>query len=511
MDCGRDTSAGSGHKWWAPPRAALLSAVLGAVFCHLMWPGNTTWLNDEPLLFREALAHNRAGTWAQHGLLGTRGIRYGPVPTWLYQAALRVTHDLPLIVLAKSALSLAVTLLGVWGFSRRLRLGRGGVLVLLCATSPYLWLYHRMLWDNVWLVPLSSLLMWALVSFLDRPGPALLLSGSLLCGLMLGIHPISAAYVIAVGGTVACFRHRWLLRHWRWALAAGATSLTAAFPFLAELVSAGQPRPRVAPSLAPLLSWLLGGSLFSGCGLSHFYGPNWLSAAPRALLPAAGVVYSLSAAAVPLTLWGICAACRAVAKARPGRLGLRHRVFCCVAAAVLLQGSVHILFRLGPGPHYFNASWPCYLLALGYGLRVLGQKRWGRALRRSLMGANLACLAGVSAFVQWTGGNRTPFYGTVLSNQVSVARALNNYSRTSEISIDVPNYVEFPHALHTLTELYCDPSPPGSLPHRHLHIGFVVRSGYSGRIVLTESPSLGTAAPVTGEPEAASETQKGRN
>ena len=488
-----------------------LLVLCAAVLCHLIWPGNTTWLNDEPLLFREALSHNRAGTWARHGLLGSRGVRYGPLPTWLYQIALRATHDLRLIVLAKSALSLGLTLLGVRGVARRLRVGQGGLLVLLCATSPYLWLYHRMLWDNVWLVPCSSLLMWALVSFLDRPRPGPLLGCSLLCGLMLGIHPICAPYVIAVGGTAAFSQSRWLRRHWYWAPAAGGTFLVAALPLLFELVSPGRPRPSVTPSLAPFFSWLLGGSFFSCCGLSHFYGREWLDAVPRVVLPATGVLYCLSATAVPLTLLGLWAACRAAIKARSGRFGLRHQVFCCVVATVLLQGILHILFRLGRGPHYLNASWPCYLLALGYALRVLGRRRWGRVVRGGLVGANLACLIGVTAFVQWTGGNRTPFYGTVLSNQISVVRALNAYSRDSEISVDVPNYVEFPHALHTLAELYCDPTHSGALPRRRLHIRFAVPAGYSGRIVLVEGPPPGSAAPVIDERQPVSGEQKGRN
>ncbi|MBI5508688.1 MAG: hypothetical protein HY903_08035 [Deltaproteobacteria bacterium] len=69
----------------------LCGAITGA---RCVWPGDTQWINDEPLLLAKAAAMNATGTLATEGLRGTVGVTYGPGAVWIYAGLLRLTCDL---------------------------------------------------------------------------------------------------------------------------------------------------------------------------------------------------------------------------------------------------------------------------------------------------------------------------------------------------------------------------------------------------------------------------------
>ena len=71
-----------------------LAALVAAGLIPLVWPGDVPFINDEPQLIASAVRANGEGRLAPVGLLGTYGFRYGPAPTWVYQALTPVTRDL---------------------------------------------------------------------------------------------------------------------------------------------------------------------------------------------------------------------------------------------------------------------------------------------------------------------------------------------------------------------------------------------------------------------------------
>src|SRR5512138_1958130 len=72
-----------------------LTVVAALLLCALacVWPLDVSFVNDEAALLGNALDANQRGELAEHGLMGSRGVRYGPAATWLYQGLLLVTHD----------------------------------------------------------------------------------------------------------------------------------------------------------------------------------------------------------------------------------------------------------------------------------------------------------------------------------------------------------------------------------------------------------------------------------
>ena len=71
-----------------------VAAVVVAVLVPLIWPGDIPFINDEPQLIANAGRANADRRLAPLGLDGTYGFTDGPVPTWVYQALLSISHDL---------------------------------------------------------------------------------------------------------------------------------------------------------------------------------------------------------------------------------------------------------------------------------------------------------------------------------------------------------------------------------------------------------------------------------
>jgi hypothetical protein len=85
--------------------------VLGAL--RLVWPGDVQFINDEPKLIGLALRANESGTIATTGLAGTRGLSYGPFPTWMYQMYLSITTNLISVATLQIVVIASATALGV--------------------------------------------------------------------------------------------------------------------------------------------------------------------------------------------------------------------------------------------------------------------------------------------------------------------------------------------------------------------------------------------------------------
>jgi hypothetical protein len=114
------------------------------------------FINDEPQLQSIIDHHMRAGTLPGKGLAGTRGVEYGPTALWFY-LPVRVFTDEVKAVLAHHA---AFLLAGIWILYAAVRrsLGRDVAAwsVALAASSPYLFFYSRLAWDNTLLLPIVA-------------------------------------------------------------------------------------------------------------------------------------------------------------------------------------------------------------------------------------------------------------------------------------------------------------------------------------------------------------------
>src|SRR5579872_2799439 len=129
------------------PRILLVLMVL----LTALRPGDSIWVNDEPLMMEMAIQNNRTPshlygirlpfTPSQFGLQGTRGMRYGPPPVWLDQILLTFTHNLLVMVSLRAILFSSIIALALDSLAQTLGLKPWFAVVTLL--SPFIYLYSR--------------------------------------------------------------------------------------------------------------------------------------------------------------------------------------------------------------------------------------------------------------------------------------------------------------------------------------------------------------------------------
>ena len=185
-----------------------------------LWPGDVSWLLDEPRLIATAWHLNQDGQIAMGGLYGNFGIRYGPLPTQIYQLLLLVTHDPFTLVVLRSVLCAGVSGFGLLWLGRSLALPgwfAAGVLV-----SPYVVAYDRVLWDASFAMPVGVLALAAFADFLRTRRRWSLCTCVLASVLAVTIHPQALPLTAAILGWLG-WQHRAAL--WRERRALGVTGL----------------------------------------------------------------------------------------------------------------------------------------------------------------------------------------------------------------------------------------------------------------------------------------------
>jgi len=108
-------------------------------------------------------------------------------------------------------------------------------------------------------------------------------------------------------------------------------------------------------------------------------------------------------------------------------------------------------------PHYYNGNWIVY----GYFLwSAISERSTKRSFTWLLQGAGAALAVAlifstVSAAlrVHRLGGTRGIHFGATLGNQIEVARVLGRSSPDAPLSIEVKNWLLFPHSLTILRRL----------------------------------------------------------
>lgn len=503
-----DPPAPPSRQWWAALFLCVLTALL-----RLVWPGDTQWINDEPLFLSKAAALNSGSLLAAltqgAGLHGTVGLTYGPVAVWIFALLLRLSSDLVVVAMLRTALWSALTGVALLWLARlvpRLR----PLSLCLILLSPYTWLYSRHLWDNTWLMPLGALAVAAYLSFHAKPRRAPFALAVVALALAVLIHPMVMPLCLVLLWHALRF-HRPFLRAQRGLVVglAGLCLLLAA-PWLSYLLqglwlrlhgavppAAGPPPPPVAllppePAvslLAPMLFPFLGGVQLSGLGLGYFVGDDFF--AGRSGLAA---LVAWTAIAHVLVWLGLGLAIQRLREA--GREGRLHGVdlhLCLIAVLTFaVQAILHAVLRRHTHPHYYNGSWICavYFVALSLSSdlpQAWARRLWPRPLRWLLglsLGLSLSVITlSLALRLHSTGGTRGLHFGATLGNQIEVARTLARYHPDSQVSIEVLNYRLFPHALSLLRQL-CGATEGPTGPRQALRIRYRDADPQSGVLIV---------------------------
>jgi hypothetical protein len=456
-------------------------AIVATCLVPIVWPGDVPFINDEPLLIARAVDANQKGVPAETGLLGTYDVVYGPVPIWVYQPLVAVTHNLVVIAVLHALLMAATTAGALWWLSRSLRFWVWFVPVPLL--SPYFWFYARVLWDNPFLIPLGALAIAGYAAFLNSGSPGgLRVSVAAITAIPL-VHLMGLALVVPLAAHIAAVRWRGVWAH-RVSLAVMAVPAAAlAWPYLKYLASRPMPSPAPVSSIDGWIFPLFGGRLLSAHRLDYFFGPGPVDGRMF------GAVAAISCLAYALVWSGIgIAGWRALAAVRSRTWTPRDHLAVILLGAVASQAVLDGLSARFQHPQYYNATWIAFALLAWIPIDAAAKAgtvlRWSATVATGLLAGVLLVGSGTVALRLHRSSGTRETYGPTIANQQQVARALARYSPQSRLSIRVVHYNRFPHTLAILRQLTA--RQPYGHPERDLEIRYRSDDPASGAIELVE-------------------------
>jgi hypothetical protein len=409
-----------------------------------VFPGDAPWINDEPRLILNALTANEGHRLAKIGIEGSVGLRYGPVPTWIYQALLSVSHNLELLVVLRASMTMIASAVGLTWLARGLRVSSW--FVPLSLASPYLWFYSRSLWDNTFLIPLAALTIGGYIAFLGNRRTGFLLFAAA-CGLIMPlIHLMAIAVVVPLFVHASIFARRELWRARYALLALLLLGLTAGYGYFSWLID-NHSRVERAGNLVAATFPFIGGRWLSAISLDEFFQNSYRAIVSGSVV--LDIARTISVAMLPAVWVGILLATVEVRSRSDDRREELIFLLMILAGQMVLSG---VTGAVGPA-HYFNATWPVFA-ALGWlSLDRLLAFRRSRWLPATIGVSLVIVVAAMIARIHRLGGTRGDAYGPVLSNQMEIARELNRAGSNSRMETDVDNFRRFPAGFAVLRRL----------------------------------------------------------
>lgn len=189
---------------------AAVFTLTAAIVTAVSFPDRISFINDEPRQLAKAFYANKEGTLAPYGLQGNFQVTYGPTATQIYQLILLFTHDPLTIAAVRAGLSAGMTAVGLLWLGRTLRFNPWFAAAVCLA--PFLWVFHRIIWDASWAIPIGTLGLAAYAAFVARGG-AVRLGLALFCTFLLPfIHPQDILLAAPIGLHALVFQWRSMLR-----------------------------------------------------------------------------------------------------------------------------------------------------------------------------------------------------------------------------------------------------------------------------------------------------------
>ncbi|MEO6741777.1 MAG: hypothetical protein ABIP20_16150 [Chthoniobacteraceae bacterium] len=466
-----------GLRWNAAAVFVMLAAVIPAV----LWPGDNLWTNDEPRLIANAWHSNAEWHPAWGGLWGNLGIRYGPLPTQIYQFLLCLTHD-PLVLAAlRGALSSAVTAASLLWLARSAGMSpwfAGAALV-----APPVLQFQRLLWDASFTIPLGALALAALAAYLRGGTRRSLVTAITASAFLATIHPQALPLSGAIVGFLL-WKHRPALRRHRRPIGiALAIFLVLNAVFFGQLVhliftrlsgavASGYPGGK-APHIAILAPFLGGRLLAAPADAYASTGPDaWMQMLTT-------IIYPLCWAGIAVA---VCCA-RRHWKNRgaeiPGDSALPaspHAVRECLAlvalATVIMQGLLFAAMRVPSGAQYFFGTFAAHVCLAWLAVEALPWL-WLRGAISAVYGFAGAWLSFHGMWTAHRDGCPVEPMQPTLGQQTALAHSLGSYDSPLVFS-DVPHLQDYPQGVRSLMLL---------VPHS---------SGKKGaRILVAQRPGAG--------------------
>ena len=467
----------------------VLSAI---VLSMLIRPLDVAWMFDQGLLLGHALMYNRSPahmdglnlpfTPGLTGLMGTRGVYYGPLPTWFYQILLAITHNFAAIVRIRTLLVAGTTAFSLAWLARTMRCSAW--LAVITMLSPWMWIYSRQIWDNSLCIPLTALTFASYADFLARRGlGSLLLTVGACCACVL-THFLTLSLVAPIMAHMFFTQLRWLWKY-KWSIAAVlAVFIFLASPYISFLLNpanATHEIPYWQIAASPINGWffpLLGAHHLSSAGLGNDLESDWLYSLGNIWFIAGMTAQTITLIAYPLAWFGMILAaikCRPAICLSPNASTIHH--LCLIALLSYVAETVlHGVERIYEFPHYFNGNWIIFVFFAWLAADQIGKRLWNRTIIvRALPTVYAMCLLVSLSAVIWKiardGGTLGIGFGTTLGNQIEAVQKIAEFSpQNPQPALYVPQWQMFKYALPELYVLVN--APPGHIPAKQVVVKY---------------------------------------
>ncbi|MBM4318112.1 MAG: hypothetical protein FJ116_11625 [Deltaproteobacteria bacterium] len=414
--------------------------------CYFLFPGNVDWICDQPLLIEKALEANRFNRWGELGIAGGNGTLYGPVPNFIYQVLLRVTHDLVGVVLLKILISVALIFIGLFRISNDLNLKKEGMIF--AFLSPFVYFYTRTLWDNVFLIPVSVIYCSSVIRYSLFRREIEFVLATVTAAILFHIHLMSVIVLIPGCGLINILLLKEKHKRIFLLLLLQLIMVFVSLPYLKAIFLAKTLVPYGKPQWAAIIfSPLLGLRLVGYVGFFEYFSPNFFAS-----FSGIGkiIIYFL----IGVSLIGPIMYLGGLKSLFSSRNGFPVQVRWFFISVLAMTVFISLKMKLKAHPHYMNASWAVYFcifwkkLSDSYTLNRIRKMVWLWA------GSMVLLLVVWIEYISSNSGDRGLHFGPTLNNQIAIAKQLDAEEPLNEITVDVENFSIFPQRLTVLAGLY---------------------------------------------------------
>lgn len=429
---------------------------VGLCLLYSLDPLMIPWKFDEPKLLLKALDANLQGQLADYGLIGSRGIIYGAVPTIFYQLLLLITQDLFILNLIKIVLFVLTTYFTFLYCLQECKLSK--IYVVIPFLSPFLYHFSRILWDNIFLIPLSTVLFAIYLKILKnnrKESFIPLIFFVLLTTLLFQTHLMSLMIILPLGGMLFYFKFDFFRLHKVKTILILSLLVLLNLDYAVYLCTAYL-------DLAAEGKQLEFSGIFNFIFPAHIAGYQWfLQYLTLDKIREINFLNYLKYATylipvlfyVPLLLLLKKYLTKKV-RENSGGEDQELRIYLTIAVVFVFSIFFSLIFKLDNQPHYLNSLYVYIFLGIIIGIDYF----WKNTVVRYLLILNIIALLMSSlclnSFLIGNAGTRTVLFGPSLAEQLKIAR--QTYSSVSNqlvIKSEIPHFHYFKLAIPALFKL----------------------------------------------------------
>ena len=435
---------------------------------YCLFPGDISWIRDEPLLIGKALEANRKGELASIGLTGTKNVPYGSVPTWIYQLLLYLFPSLIAIVIAKTSFVYIVTIITLKKICQKLNFNL--FYSFIPVVSGYFYYYSRILWDNCFLIPFSCLFIYFLLCYSHDKKYIHLLVLSIIVSVLIKTHLLSVLLLVPSLSLFFIYNYKYFSKNILKPITFLFLILVFNIDYFFVLLSIEKTSNLSGVNYFGGLNFLLGAYQFSYYNFFEKFLPEIFNSSNSWVL--SFLIFISSLIVLPFII-GVCKS-----------LFYKKYDFIYKAGVVsLLMASIMaISLRVKPHPHYLNIFFPVYFILICSGLNCFSKYR---KTLYAFFSTSFILLICFMSFVKINSGNRTIYYGATLNNQILVASKYLEYKPGTPIISNVTNYNYYPYSFNTLVVFLSQNTKMGHMKAGNLVVDYKKpEDEFHGEIVL---------------------------